>query len=68
MLLLIAVNGASFSPPPHVEVQSIARVRIERPAIANSKEWEQTPKASRREIILHDENGQPVLVRLIEYQ
>jgi hypothetical protein len=54
--------------PPPAAVQAIATIRIERPAIANRREWERASKSSRREIIVHDRRRQPVLVRLIEYQ
>jgi hypothetical protein len=45
-----------------------ATIRIERPAIANKEEWEVHPMGSRKEVILYDKLGRPVLVRLIEYQ
>jgi hypothetical protein len=46
--------------------QATASVRIERPVTANRIEWERLPKASRREIIVRGEHGEPVIVRLIE--
>jgi hypothetical protein len=67
MLLLVASNIASLNPV-RVEVRATASIRIERPAIANSKAWEESPKSSRRVIIVDDEHGRPILVRVIEYQ
>ena len=69
MLLLIASTTiATVSRPPATQAQATATIRIERPAIASDKEWEHSPKASRREIIRRDERGQPMLLRVIEYQ
>jgi len=73
MFLLIASNAmaamtAPSPPPAQSHSQATATVRIERPAIANSKEWDRAPKAGRREIVRRDEGGQTVLLRLVEYQ
>lgn len=69
MLFLFAAN---VTPPPaaprHAIAQSSATVTIERPAIANHDRWEHASAAERREIIVRDERGRPVLLRLIEYQ
>lgn len=66
MLLPIASVAMSPIPPVSVDAQARATIRIERPAVANSNEWENSPH--RREIIVRGEHGEPVLVRLIEYQ
>jgi hypothetical protein len=70
MLLLFtsAAIATAFSSPVRAEMQATATIRIERPAIANDKAWDQSPKASRREIIRRDERGQPLLLRVVEYQ
>ena len=69
MLLLFASAAiTTVSKPPAAQAQATATIRIERPAIASDKEWEHSPKASRREIIRRDERGQPMLLRVIEYQ
>jgi len=68
MLLLFASAAITVSKPPAAQAQATATIRIERPAIASDKEWEHSPKASRREIIRRDERGQPMLLRVIEYQ
>ena len=67
MLLLLAVL-ASSAPPVRPKVQASASVRIERPAIANREQWEQSPSRSRREIIVYDEAGRPTLLRVIDYE
>jgi len=68
MLLLHAGHAASPPAATHVQVRSTVSVRIERSVTASRKEWERAPKASRREIVVRDERGNPLLVRLIEYQ
>ena len=69
MLLLFASAVITIvAKPPTAEARATATIRIERPAIASDKEWEHSPKASRREIIRRDERGQPMLLRVIEYQ
>ena len=64
MLLLIA--AASQPPPPPVRMQATASLRLERPAEVSSENWEQVPKARRHEILVRDEAGRPLLLRLIE--
>lgn len=67
MFLFLASTAVTLAPPARSEAQATASIRIERPAIANSKAWDRTPAASRRQIIVRDEHGQPVLVRIIEF-
>ena len=68
--ILLAAASTAVSPAqsarPHM--QSNASVRIERAAAATSSEWDKTPVSSRRELIIRGERGQPVLLRLVEYQ
>jgi hypothetical protein len=66
MLLLLAI--VSSSPPPPVRAFATANVRIERPVTASETDWGQLPEAQRREIIIRDERGRPILLRLIENQ
>jgi hypothetical protein len=70
MFLLLANTALAALPvtPARAEAQAIATIRIERPAIASSRAWEDSPKGSRREVIRRDERGQPLLLRLIDYQ
>jgi hypothetical protein len=68
MLLLLATDAPYSARPVRAEVQATANARIERAATASRKAWEQSPKASRREIIVRDERGQSILIRVIEYQ
>ena len=64
MLLLIA---AALQPPrPPVVRQATASVRIERPVKVSAEEWERLPEQQRREILVRDEAGRPLLLRLIE--
>jgi hypothetical protein len=49
-------------------VPATATVRIERPSTVTARDWERMPQAMRREVIVRDEQGQPLLLRLIENQ
>jgi hypothetical protein len=60
-------NDATSSPA-FARTQVEASVRIEHPAAANKKEWERSPSSSRREILIRDEDGKRVLVRVIQYE
>lgn len=71
MLLLLASASLTVTPPvpaPKAEARARASVRIVRAATASRKIWEQRPEGSRSEIVIRDERGQPLLLRLIEYQ
>jgi hypothetical protein len=70
MLLLAALAAqASLAPPaPNVAVQATATVRIERPSTVSSKEWGRLPSRSKSEIIVRDEQGRSILLRLVENQ
>ena len=67
MLLLVAA-AVPFVPSTRAEPQAKVTVRIERAATASRQEWKNTAKSSRREVVVRDEHGRPVLLRLIEYQ
>ena len=66
MLLLVALVSQAAPPPP--KVRATATVRIERAASASRERWEQLPLSSKREVIVRDAQGRPVLLRLVEYQ
>jgi hypothetical protein len=69
MLLLLASAAASPQPPaPIARVEATASVRIEHSATATRKSWEQLPKGSRKEVVIRDERGRPVLVRIVDYE
>lgn len=68
LLLLLVANVATQPAPPHRIAQAAATVRIERPAIANRDEWKNAPGLARREVIIRDDHGRTVLLRIIEYQ
>lgn len=53
-------------PRPRAEARATASVRIERPGIADRRAWENS--SSRRVLVIRDERGEPVLVRVIEYE
>jgi hypothetical protein len=65
MLLLLASVVAS---PPQVTVRASATVRIERPQNVSREAWDRLPCGSSREVIVRDEQGRPLLLRLIEMQ
>lgn len=58
----------SDAPHPKAEVRTSASIRIERPATASREQWEKTPKSLRRETIIVDEQGRPLLVRIIDHE
>jgi hypothetical protein len=64
LLALVELVAQGLPPSTHATVT----VRIERPAVATRDDWERAPSASRREMIIRDERGQRIIVRLIEYQ
>jgi hypothetical protein len=68
MLLLVLGNAAAAPGPVRPAANATATVRIERPAVASREQWERLPKQTRREIVVHDGDGRPTLVRVIEYQ
>ena len=70
-MLLLAALAAQASPAPsqpNVTVQATATVRIERPSTVTAKDWERTPQLMKREVIVRDEQGRPLRLRLVENQ
>jgi len=68
MLLLVASAVAPIDLPTKAHVQATASARIERAAVANRQEWQRSAKRPHREIIVREEDGTPVLVRVIDYE
>lgn len=68
MLLLLASEIPSTPMPARVSAQPTATVRIERAAVANEQEWRRTAKKSQRKIVIRDEAGNVILVRVIEHE
>ena len=66
MLLLAALAAFSAAPAERPAMQARVTVRIERPARASAKQWDSLPLSGRREILIRDDQGRPVLIRLIE--
>ena len=64
MLLLLAAV-VSAGPP---KALATASVRIERSVSASEEGWRQLPKAQRREVIMRDEQGRTIVLRLVENQ
>lgn len=70
-MLLLAALASQVAPAPPLPkgmAQAAATVRIERPSAVSSKDWDRSPPESKREIVVHDENGRPLLLRLVENQ
>ena len=69
MLVLVLAAAASAAPiAPKAVAQAQASVRIERPVAVSHQEWGKLPPSARREVVIRDENGREVLLRLIEQQ
>ena len=75
MLLFIVISAGAVASPARPEAQAsgaiqqgTATVRIERPAKGNRAEWEGLPKPFRHEVVVRGENGEPIVLRLVEYE
>lgn len=79
MFSLIAASAKLLQPherpqEPRASVQSVASVeatatvRIERAGRASSKDWEQVSPSSRHELIIKGEAGDPILLRVVDFQ
>lgn len=71
MLFVLLMTGAAAQVEPAqpiVRATATATVRIEHPAKAGREEWQKASESHRSEIIVQDKEGQPVLLRLVEYQ
>jgi hypothetical protein len=69
MLWLIATGAALAGPQIAIaQAQAQALVRIERPARASRDDWSLQSRTQRREVLVKDEGGDPVRLRLTEYQ
>jgi hypothetical protein len=68
MLLLLATVTTSFDASARPDIQATASVRVQRSRPVNEYEWKHTPKLSRRETVVQDDQGRLLLLRLVEYQ
>jgi hypothetical protein len=70
VLLLVALSAQASPAPsqPIVAVQATATVRIERPSTVTASDWHRMPPQMKREVIVRNEQGQPLLLRLVENQ
>ena len=66
MLLLAAIAAASAAPAERPGLEARAAVRIERPMRVTGEAWNSLPEARRREILVRDEQGRLILLRLVE--
>lgn len=67
LLLLILVDLVDQSPETS-QPPAQAFVRIERASMGTQAKWEQIDGGQRREVRRIDENGRPIVLRLIEHQ
>jgi hypothetical protein len=68
MFTLVAVASSLSASHSKAEARATATVRIERTARASRQEWDQSPNSERRQKIVRDENGNIVVLRLIEHE
>lgn len=68
-MIALAIIAAEPVPPPRpIVAQATASVRIMNPVSIDQREWERLPDSARREIIIRDEQGRELLLRLVEQQ
>jgi len=65
MILLFAI--AAIAAPP-AQSRSRATVQILRSRSVTPVDWENAPSHQKREVVIRDENGQPLRVRVIEHE
>jgi hypothetical protein len=68
LLASLAAQAALVPPLPKRAVDATASVRIERPSIGSSKDWARLPREAKRQVIVHDGQDGPMLLRLVENQ
>ncbi len=70
MLLLaaLAAQAAPAPPLPKALNQATATLRIQRASVISSESWDRSPPDMRREVVSMDDQGRPLLLRLIENQ
>ena len=56
------------SIPPVVRHEATATVRIERPIAISERDWQRRSEGQHREVIVTDERGRPLILRLVENQ
>jgi hypothetical protein len=59
---------AFLAAVPSPTMQATATVRIERPVKVSRDEWEKLPSQSKREVVITDEQGRRLLLRVVENQ
>lgn len=66
MFWFIALSATAEALSP-ASATAQAAVRIERPARVGQRQWRRAPEAQRRELVVKDQHGSPILLRLIEF-
>lgn len=62
---------AVVAPAPTTSAASgraMAIIRVVDGGAANAKGWDEARRDARREVLFTDQNGRPVLLRIIDYQ
>lgn len=65
MLFILVTQMLTFDSPPLPE-QARASVRIERPGLASATAWQNANRRSERFAV--DDNGEPLWLRLVEFE
>lgn len=64
MILLLAIAAIAAPAPSRAK----ATVRILRSVSVTPVDWENAPAHRKREVVIRDENGQPLRIRVIEHE
>lgn len=67
-MFLVALAATFAEPETVLAQQAKAVVRIHRAATASAEDWNKAPVLEKREITIRGEQGEPVVIRLIEHQ
>jgi hypothetical protein len=63
----LIVTSAVLARPQAIAVAQ-AVVRIERPARASREDWDRDRQSEQREVVIRDEAGNLIRLRLVEFQ
>jgi len=68
MLWVIMGDLIANSSAERATIRPTAMIRIERAAVASREEWERNSRLGRREVVIRDQQGRALVLKLIEYQ